>query len=148
MKDTLLSFVFIAALVLIGCGKKTDDHAHPHDQHAPGANDPNKALTDSIIAVHDEVMPRLDDIYKLTESLKDKVASTPNMPAAQKVVIEAAVDSLNKASDGMMVWMRQFKPEGVTDEKAVREYLDDQMVKVTKVKTDILSAIEKGRALQ
>ena len=47
----------------------------------------------------------------------------------------------------MMVWMRAFNapPDSLGEEKA-REYLEGQMEKVQKVKTDILESIEKAKA--
>ena len=101
------------------------------------------------MAVHDEVMPKLDNIFRITESLKDKIAKTPDMPAPKKKEIEAAIDSLNKASDGMMIWMRKFAPPSPTaDPQEARTYLKQEMAKVQKVKSDILTSIERGKALQ
>ena len=47
-----------------------------------------------------------------------------------------------------MVWMRNFNPlpDSLGEEKA-REYLEDQKVKVEKVKKDMLQAIEEAGAL-
>lgn len=148
MKNATL-IVLIATVALFGCGKKTEDHSHHHEQPEAGSADPNKALYDSVMGVHDEVMPRLDDMFRLSESLRDKIAKTPGMPAAKKQEIEAAIDSLDKANEGMMAWMRQFNPvTNPADQQAAREYLKQEMVKVERVRTDILSAIEKGKALQ
>ena len=49
----------------------------------------------------------------------------------------------------MMVWMRKFIPPGdsVSEEKA-KEYLEDQKVKVQKVKEDMLKAIDDAEALE
>ena len=144
----LLTLVSVAA-GFYACGKKTEEHTHPHPDEQTAPTDPNKALYDSVMGVHDQVMPRLDEMFKLSESLKDKIAKTPDMPEAKKRQIEAAIDSLNDASEGMMAWMRQFSPVTDTaDHQAARDYLNQEMVKVEKVKTDILSAIEKGKALQ
>lgn len=149
MKNTLFVVLILGAASFTGCGKKTEDHAHHHEATETSAANPNKALYDSVMDVHNEVMPKLEDIYKMTESLKDKVAKTPSLSAAQKQQIQTAVDSLDKAADGMMVWMRQFKPlDGTADQQEARDYLHQEMIKVTKVKTDILTSLEKGKALQ
>ncbi|MGC3943956.1 MAG: hypothetical protein QM762_05370 [Chryseolinea sp.] len=109
MSPRLILLLFVIALY--SCGKKTEDHDHNHHEEAEAiSTDPNKALNDSVMAVHNEVMPKLDNIFKLTETLKDKIAKTPDMPTPKKKEIEAAIDSLNKASDGMMVLMRKFNP--------------------------------------
>jgi hypothetical protein len=149
MKKAALPILLVVVAALYGCGKKTEDHSHHHEQQVSGAEDPNKALYDSVMGVHDQVMPRLDEMFKLSESLRDKIAKTPDMPAPKKQEIEAAIDSLDEANEGMMVWMRQFSPVTDTaDRQAARNYLNAEMVKVERVRTDILSAIEKGKALQ
>jgi hypothetical protein len=148
MKIAFLPILFVIA-ALNGCGKKTEDHSHHHDQQASGSTDPNKALYDSVMDVHNEVMPRLDEMFKLSESLRDKIAKTPEMPTVKKQEIQAAIDSLDHANEGMMVWMRKFNPvTDSADSQAARNYLNEEMVKVERVKTDILSAIEKAKALQ
>ena len=148
MKHTLSIVYLVSVLSFYGCGKKTEEHAHHHETEAVSTS-PNKALEDSVMAVHNEVMPKLDDIFKLSESLRDKIAKTPDMPAPKKKEIEAAIDSLDNASEGMMVWMRKFSPPAPTeDPQAAREYLNQEMVKVERVKADILSSIERGKALQ
>ena len=49
----------------------------------------------------------------------------------------------------MMVWMRKFSPiTDTTNPEAARDYLKQEMVKVEKVRSDILNSIEKGKALQ
>lgn len=148
MRNGVFALLVIVGGTLSGCGKKSDDHSHHHEQEAI-STDPNKALSDSVMDVHNEVMPRMDEMFRLTESLKDKIAKTPDMPAAKKQEIEVAIDSLDHASEGMMVWMRQYKPEAnATDGQAARAYLNNEMTKVSRVKNSILSAIEKGKSLQ
>lgn len=149
MKNSSLILLGLFFLAIAGCSKKADDHAHHHEAETTVATDPNKPLYDSVMAVHDEVMPKMDEMFRLTEALKDKIAKTPTMPDNEKRAIDAAIDSLEQAGDGMMVWMRQFKPAMDTaDREGAREYLNQEMVKVTKVKTDILTSIERARSLQ
>ncbi|MEJ1241297.1 hypothetical protein WBG78_24320 [Chryseolinea sp. T2] len=148
MKISLRLLLLVIPIVFYSCGKKTEDHAH-HEETEAVSTDPNKALNDSVMAVHNEVMPKLDNIFRLSESLKDKIAKTPDMQAEKKKEIEAAIDSLNKASDGMMIWMRKFVPPSPTaDPQEARTYLQEEMVKVQRVKSDILTSIERGKALQ
>jgi hypothetical protein len=138
----------LAILLLTGsCAQKHQDageHNHHHEE-ATG----NKALYDEVMKVHNEVMPKMDDILKLRGNLKKKITDTPEMPAEKKSAIESAIVKLDSASEGMMVWMRKFTPptDSTTEEKA-REYLEDQKVKVQKVKEDMLKAIEAAEALE
>jgi hypothetical protein len=49
----------------------------------------------------------------------------------------------------MMVWMRKFNPlpDSLGEEKA-REYLENEMEKIKKVREDVLAAIEKAKTEQ
>ena len=98
--------------------------------------------------VHDEVMPKLDDIYKLKEQLKDKIANTPDMVAEKKQEIEGIISRLDSASEGMMVWMRNFNPlpDSIGEEEA-REYLESEMEKIKKVGEDVRKALDDGEAV-
>ncbi|WP_276373054.1 hypothetical protein [Chryseolinea sp. H1M3-3] len=139
--------ILLCALVLAwGCGQKQQDHeAHSHSDEK-GAN---QQLYDEVMSVHDEVMPKMDDLYKLKEHLKKQVADSPQMTEEKKKKIESAILQLDSASEGMMVWMRNFNPlpDSLGEEKA-RTYLEEQKVKVSKVKEDMLKAIEEGEALK
>ena len=146
MKNAFLIAV-LAAAALYSCGKKSEDHSGHHQEEAQISSDPNKPLYDSVMDVHNEVMPKMGEIIKLTESLKDKVAKTPDMAPAAKQEIEAAIDSLDNASNGMMDWMHKFNPESHSGDQA-REYLKSEMARVTSVKQRMLNAIEKGKSLQ
>lgn len=144
MKPFLSKYLLIAILgVTFGCGQKSnhDEHDGNHNMEEGG----NQALYDEVMRVHDEVMPKMDDIYKLKEQLKDKIANTPDMVEEKKKDIEAAISKLDSASEGMMVWMRQFNPlpdsAGVEEAK---EYLENEMEKIKKVKEDVRKALEEG----
>ncbi|HYG20835.1 MAG TPA: hypothetical protein VD816_17980 [Ohtaekwangia sp.] len=149
MKSILVHLAFSALVLCYGCGQKSDQHAghdHASDPLAPAGN---AALDSEIMKIHDEVMPRMDEIYRLKQGLKTKVADSTNIPTEQKQEIEATIAKLDSASEGMMVWMRQYKPvpDSVAGEEKAREYLENQMEKVRKVREDMLEAIEKAKAI-
>lgn len=107
----------------------------------------NQELYDEVMAIHDEVMPKMNDIHKFKRALKSEMDSTTtDLTEARKAEIESALIKLDSASEGMMVWMRQFSPipDSEGEEKA-REYLESEKIKVTKVKEEILAALEKAR---
>jgi hypothetical protein len=72
--------------------------------------------------VHDEVMPKLNDIYTLKEALKDKIANTPSMADAKKKEIEQTIVQLDSAGENMMVWMRAFN---APPDSPCRIFIDD-----------------------
>lgn len=90
----------------------------------------------------------MGELNKLKRELQQKIDETPGLADEKKKELEATIAKLDSASDGMMTWMHEFKPEAdsVAGEEKVREYMEDEMEKVKKVKEDILEAIEKAKS--
>jgi hypothetical protein len=152
MNATLKTALFVSALLVGACGSKNQDHDHDHEhghdhEHPAADGSPNQALGEEVMKVHDEVMPRMNDIYKLKEGLKKKLSET-GVPDDKKKEIEQTITQLDSASDGMMVWMRAFNPQPDSlDEEKTREYLENEMNKVKKVQENIQQAIAKAEAI-
>ena len=136
-------------LVLIwSCGQKSNDDHHDHEGHEMEEGG-NQALYDEVMKVHDEVMPKMDNIYKLKGQLKEKIANTPGMADEKKKEIEGVIVRLDSASEGMMVWMRKFNPlpDSVGEEQA-KEYLEGEMEKIKKVREDVRKALADAEGVQ
>jgi hypothetical protein len=140
--------ILTLGLILTACGQKSHDHSM-HEADAPDttADGGNAPLRDEVMKIHDEVMPKLDNIYQLKEKLKNKIAETPTLAEEKKKHIEATIAKLDSASEGMMIWMRKFDPmaDTLTPEKKA-QYLESEKVKITKVREDIYKALEQGEA--
>lgn len=101
-------------------------------------------LKAEVIAVHDEVMPKMGDLrsnQKLLKAKKDELKETSANSTKIDLYRQAAL-ACDEAYEGMFVWMRQFdsKLEGMNEEEALF-YLQDQMIKVTRVNSDIKRAL-------
>jgi len=94
--------------------------------------------------VHDEVMPKMKDMYRLKKQLKKKAKTDIPQDIADK--IKVANETLERADDAMMDWMADYdKPkEGA---EGAMTYLKDQMTKIEIVKEEMLSAIENAQNL-
>jgi hypothetical protein len=146
MKTFISKYLLLACLALLwSCGQKSNSEGHDHDGGHDAEKGGNQALYDEVMKVHDEVMPKMNDIYKLKEQLKDKIANTPDMVAEKKQQIESAISRLDSASEGMMVWMRNFNPipDSVGAQEA-RDYLESEMEKIKKVSEDVRKALEEA----
>ena len=131
---TILPVLTLSIVVLVwGCGQKKQD---------------NQTLYDEVMKVHDEVMPKMDDIYKLKQELKKQMADSSTLAVEKRKTIEGTILRLDSASENMMVWMRNFNPipDSLGEEKA-RAYLEDQQEKIKKVKKEMLEAIDDAKAL-
>ncbi|MEX2233273.1 MAG: hypothetical protein WD824_14015 [Cyclobacteriaceae bacterium] len=102
-----------------------------------------EALYNEVMDIHDDVMPKMNDLHKAKTTLQTRLAM-PGTSETEKQEIDNKIAQLDSASEGMMVWMRQFNPlpDSAGEEKA-KEYLEKELVKVKKVKENILKALEK-----
>lgn len=143
MKTFFWTLLCLSLVVALGCKEKS--HEHPgHDATAQDVTETsgNQALYNEVMKIHDEVMPKIEDIHNAKRALKEKLETAP---AADKPGIEATIARLDSADDGMMKWMHEFNPlpDSLGEEKA-REYLENEMEKVKKVREDILQALEQA----
>lgn len=139
-----LSFIF--ALLLFACGSPSSQQGTEEGEPEEGSN-PNQALYEQVMGVHDEVMPKMEDIYKLKSRLQEQIANTPDMVIEKKEAIERTILKLDSANNAMMDWMHQFNPlPDSVDEEQARSYLEDQMEKIRKVKEEMLIAIDHAKS--
>jgi len=140
--NTRLKILFILLFgALMSCNKGKDTAAGD-----PVEDESNEALYSQVMDIHDEVMPKMDDLYKMKKGIQTKLADSVNLSAEQKSEMKQTILLLDSANNSMMVWMRQFNPPtDSTNEEALREYLETQLEMVKKMREDVLEAIEKGQ---
>jgi hypothetical protein len=105
---------------------------------------------EEVMAIHDEVMPKMGTLSKLVADLKAKVDTT----AAGKEY-EVAMKDLQEASKSMMDWMKGFGDRFDSDEilegkelsPEKQEWLNEEEEKVIALKEQINTSIEKAEAL-
>lgn len=136
--------VFAGLIILSGCGKTSKEPISNVDSTKVA----NQALYDKTMAIHDEVMPKMDNLYKLKKALKDTIANTPTLPAEKKRAYEEHILQIDSASGAMMVWMREFNPSSAdsTGSESYRAYMERELEKVEKVKAVMLKALEKNKS--
>ena len=143
MKSLLIPTAF---LILISCGK-TSDHAGHGESEDGNTDDANRALYDQVMDIHDEVMPKMEDIYKIKRELLEKIANTPGLAEEKKKEIERIISNLDSANNAMMDWMHNFNPlpDSIDQEKA-REYLENEIERIKKVRDRTNEALERAKA--
>lgn len=141
----ILSRTLLIAFVIVvsACEQKSDTHDHAHSDVE---NSGNQALYDEVMDIHDEVMPKMNDLYKAKTSMQTRL-ELPGVSDTEREQIKQTIARIDSASEGMMVWMRQFDPlhDSVGEDKA-RAYLEKELVKVKAVREDILRALETARS--
>jgi hypothetical protein len=148
MKIPSIIIVVFALLIIGACKEKSHEKDHGHDAEAPDVVEEESAnfgLHEEVMKIHDEVMPKLDDIYRKKEQLKNRIANTPQMPEEKKRELERTIARLDSASESMFTWMNKYRPlpDSLGEEKA-RAYLESEMEKIKKVRSNILQALEEA----
>jgi len=95
-------------------------------------------LYDKVMAIHDEIMPKMGDIMKYKKQLNKKLDKLTEEGAdanADKIAeLTKAVADLDNSHKEMMNWMHGFDPdfEGKVKEELM-QYLKDQQKKIESV---------------
>jgi len=117
MLKTILVTILITVLTLASCGHKGDK------------NDPDYK---KVMAIHDEVMPKMSTIHKLKKKLR-KLGDVSSPKVLQML------KDLDDADEGMMVWMSDFDPPAEGSERTT--YLKAELPRVKNMADDINNAI-------
>ena len=114
-----------------------------------GGKAERETLRDEVMAVHDEVMPKMGDLRKtrksleaLSDSLRSDTTNTEKLQKLGSRAIEIAV-----ANEAMMGWMRQYNPEIMEDgtpHEEVMSYLNEQKESIEKVRDQMNQALALG----
>ncbi len=137
MKNTVILFISVLIISLISCKQEKKE-------------DEKLTQMQEVMAVHDEVMPKMSTINSLIEKLNAKVDTTETGLKYSK-----AAEDLKSANKTMMDWMVGFgekfdsdeimKGKALTDEK--KKWLDEEEKKVYALKEQINSSIKNAETL-
>jgi Mg2+ and Co2+ transporter CorA len=141
------NFLFISLLFLSACGGKGGEHTGHGDQDSDSDDDnPNTALYNQVMDVHDEIMPKMEDLYKLKKDIQNQIANSPDMVIEKKHQLERVISNLDSAANSMMDWMHKFNPlPDSVDQEQARAYLESEMDKIKKVRDITYDALEQAK---
>jgi hypothetical protein len=109
-----------------------------------GACQKEKPLYDQVMDIHDEVMPKMDELYQLKKGLQEKLIATDSTQTEKRLQLEETIHLLDSANESMMVWMREFNPPAEEDKEAYQQYLEGELLKVKAMRSVVLNALEAG----
>jgi hypothetical protein len=141
MKKFKFHFTTICFVLLFtGCGKKSDSHAG-HEMKEGDSE--NKALYAEIMNIHDEVMPKTEELYNISKQLKGNLKDATT--DAERELLQNQINYFDSVNNMMMDWMHEFRPlPDTTNEKVAQEYYEKHLEKVNAVKQAIITALEAG----
>ncbi|WP_128544979.1 hypothetical protein [Larkinella soli] len=141
-RNLFLSFSLLAGLLAAGC----------QNAEKAGTNEVD-ALRDSVMAVHDEVMPRMEEMMELRSRISSRIDSLSKLKPAssdlegrQKDGVDANL-ALKEADSLMMSWMNHYKSDTfkVLDAGQAKAYLDHEMEKISVVREKMNTSIDQAK---
>ena len=107
-----------------------------------------KSMREDVMAVHDEVMPKMGELRKMEKSLQQKAAELLLADSTMDVSsYTAAANEIASANEAMMGWMRAYEPNFEGSNEEIAAYLEAQKKSIDQVKQDMLGSLEAGKAL-
>tara|TARA_R110002020_G_scaffold6232_4_gene26100 strand:+ start:4976 stop:5353 length:378 start_codon:yes stop_codon:yes gene_type:complete len=111
----------------------------------------SEILRNEVIAIHDEVMPKMGMLQSLQRKALDKAGELElenPVDSAKVLEYKAVAYDLDHAYDAMFDWMHQYKSkDDEQTQEELKEYLEEQMVLVTEVNVEVKTALEKAEKL-
>ncbi len=120
-----------------------------------GASQNYDALETEVLAIHDEVMPKMEDIMHYQNQLRQKISSldsleaegvSGNTLAEERLKANDLIQQLNAADSLMMDWMFYYDADSakaLNPEETLR-YFENEKVKILDVKTRTLKSLEEA----
>ena len=117
-----------------------------------------KQAENDVFAIHDKVMPKIDDVMKLRKQLNQRIASLDSATATGSAVGTLRTDeekqqvrllsrNLTNADSLMMNWMSHYNGDTLAKlppDDALR-YLSDQKDQINNVQTKLNTSIDQAR---
>jgi hypothetical protein len=120
---------FIVLVLLMGCGNSVED------------------LREKVISIHDEVMPEMSTIHRLSKDLAT-AAGDSLRSEAQREKIKTQIQALDQADEAMMTWMAEYKaPSADVPKEEALDLLRQEKVKITSVRDKIINSISEAKSL-
>ena len=111
--------------------------------------DPVAALQEEVLAVHDEVMPKMGEISRLERAFRkerDELVQSAQPDTARIRLLGEQVDALQFANQSMMDWMHKFeRPTADQSKEESLAYLRKELESIQQVKQRILESLENAQ---
>lgn len=156
IRNKYILFVLAISLLAYACSEKQQNHEHEHHHTETTGNARVDSLKQQVMAVHDEIMPKMDEIMSLRISAQQEIKQQDSLTKVnpkledthQKQQLDSLLTQLDDADEAMMHWMQEFDSQmkAKSDEEKIT-YLKSEQDKINAVKDQMLGSISKGKQL-
>jgi len=146
-----LVLISLLGLLLWQCSGNSDAAREQAETGPTPEEQREEQLWEEVMAIHDDVMPEMADINRLTKEM-DALLQTQQLSDLERAQVIETMQELDKAGEGMWTWMNELKQleplraEGKSHE-SIMTYLREEKAAIEQVRHDMRSSIEKGKAL-
>jgi transposase-like protein len=117
----------------------------------PSQKELNTERRSEVIAIHDEVMPKMGQLKSFEKKALQRAEEFAAMDTVDAVKVQEMKElafELDQAYEAMFVWMRQYETEdGDRTPEEVKVYLEEQMISVSEVNRMMKAALSKADSL-
>ena len=81
-------------------------------------------LESQVMAIHDEVMPKMGEVNRLSQELRKEIDAQQargDASEAQMAEMQEAADQLSQANEAMRSWMRNYSRDYVKEKEHMTE---------------------------
>ena len=139
MRTTFLLVLF--TLLFTACGG--DETAAVEQATLEATRATQQSAYDAMMAGHDRVMPMMSKLTAAERSVNEALQAD-NLAPGRKDLLEAAMEQLEDANDGMMDWMENVKTldelRAEMSNDAIATYLRQEAADIAKVEMDMTAA--------
>ena len=139
--------ILLMLFMFFSCSPERQEQNEEIIDEIPADERTEKAMLDEVIEIHDEVMPKIEDIMRLQGRLQARFDSLMFEEANPEELTELRekIKNLRSADSAMMTWMRQFKPvaDSINHESRM-EYLAAEREKISQVRDMINNSIKEA----
>ena len=144
--------LLVLCFLVLSCGNNKDtestDEGNNSNLSETEITNIQKQLEDSlysvVMGIHDEIMPKMQDIFNIKTALEDKSSNS----GVNNDSLALIIDELKQAEAGMMNWMRSFKPDKTVGHDSLMQYYRSEKEKIEKVKEEMETSLKKAKSMQ
>lgn len=147
MLRTVHFFSFLALFAFAACSGGGESSEKKEEKAAKEAMKQIDSLQQEVMDVHDEMMPKMEDLKKMRDEaskLADSLKEEGDTMVAAKM--DKARQALEKGQKSMMDWMRNFeRPADTAKSGEVIQYLKDQEKKVKEMRDSMKASMKEAK---
>ncbi len=105
----------------------------------------NTSLKDEVMAIHDEVMPKMGELRRTRMELVKLADSLMVIDSLHASTYMDLANEIGEASEGMMQWMRNYEPDFEGTKEEIEAYLNEQKEAIQLVKDEMEGSLSRGK---